>query len=253
ATYIDFDHFIIPDSITLGGVVAGLIASVAFPKLHDKTSHFEGLAMGALGAAGGFVLLWLIVRAGKLMFGRIRHESEEPMDFSISQPDPEDNPKIRIGEDEYDWMEVFYRKGDKLQVELTELKINDEARKVETFEVFEDWIEVNSERLKLEDVKNVSGQCTSAVVPREAMGFGDVKFIAMIGAFLGWEAVIFTVFAASIGGAIIGLLQKWVGGEKWSRPLPFGPYLALGAFVWIFSGDAIWNWYMNLLRSGWTG
>ena len=80
------------------------------------------------------------------------------------------------------------------------------------------------------------------------MGYGDVKFVAMIGAFLGWQAAVYTLFAASIIGAIVGLFQKFVAKEEWSRPLPFGPYLALGAFLWIFTGPAIWVWYLSSLR-----
>lgn len=82
------------------------------------------------------------------------------------------------------------------------------------------------------------------------MGFGDVKFVAMIGAFLGWQCTIFVLFAASIIGAIVGLSQKFLAREEWSRPLPFGPYLALGAFIWIFTGPAIWFWYLGILRRG---
>jgi len=50
-------------------------------------------------------------------------------------------------------------------------------------------------------------------------------------------------------GAVVGLLQKLVFREKWSHPLPFGPYLALGAFLWVFTGPAIWFWYLGMFRS----
>ncbi|MEM1443953.1 MAG: prepilin peptidase, partial [Verrucomicrobiota bacterium] len=56
--------------------------------------------------------------------------------------------------------------------------------------------------------------------------------------------------AASIIGAVVGLIQKFVVREEWSRPLPFGPYLALGAFLWLFVGPALWVWYIGALRSG---
>ena len=108
---------------------------------------------------------------------------------------------------------------------------------------------MDGERVELDTVKKVTGKITSAVVPREAMGFGDVKFMAMIGAFLGWEAAVFTIFAACIIGAIAGLVQKLILGEQWGRPLPFGPYLALAAFLWIFTGPVVWFWYVGILRS----
>ncbi len=74
--------------------------------------------------------------------------------------------------------------------------------------------------------------------------------MAMIGAFLGWQAAVFTIFAASVAGSVMGLLQKSLFREQWSRPIPFGPYLALGAFLWIFTGPAIWFWYIGILRRG---
>ncbi len=249
ATFIDFDHFIIPDSITLGGTVAGLVASVAVPALHGETVWWKGGLTGGLGAAVGFGLLWLVVLMGKMMFGKIHHRFDEPTAFEISQPGGEEAPiLIRLGEHTYEWGDVFFRKWDRLEMEVQELSFDDVKKEFRTFRVLGDALELDGERIELETVKKVSGMITSAVVPREAMGFGDVKFMAMIGAFLGWQATVFTIFVASIVGAVVGLLQKGVFREQWSRPLPFGPYLALGAFLWIFTGPALWLWYFGLLR-----
>ncbi|MEX2579625.1 MAG: prepilin peptidase [Verrucomicrobiales bacterium] len=252
ATFIDIDHFIIPDSITIGGAAAGLVSSLLVPALHGQQVWWQGGLHSLTGAAIGFSLLWLVVLMGKMAFGKIRHRFDEPTPFEISQPGGEDGPiVIRLGEHEYEWGDVFFRKWDRLELEVVELYMDDETREVrDSFRVLGDGLELDGERIELEDVKKVSGKILGAVVPREAMGFGDVKFIAMIGAFLGWQAVVFTIFAASIIGAVIGLLQKFVIREEWARPLPFGPYLALGAFMWIFFGPAVWIWYIALLRSG---
>lgn len=249
ATFIDFDHFIIPDSITLGGTVAGLVASFAVPALHGESIWWRGGMMGIVGAATGFGFLWMIVLMGKMMFGKIHHRFDEAADFEISQPGGEETPIIiQLGEHRYEWEDVFFRKWDRLELELVALSFDDEPRAFSTFRVLGDALELDGERIELETVKKVSGKILSAVVPREAMGYGDVKFMAMIGAFLGWPAALFTVFAASIVGAVVGLLQKLVLREQWSRPLPFGPYLALGAFLWIFTGPVIWFWYLGILR-----
>jgi leader peptidase (prepilin peptidase)/N-methyltransferase len=228
----------------------GLIASVAFPALHDTESHLRGLWLGVVGAAAGYGLLWAVVNLGKLAFGRIRYQFDEPAEWGISQPDPDDNPIIRIGEDEMEWDEVFYRDSDRLVIEVTEVEINGEVIEIDEIVIQGEEVRGGDRVWKLDDVKSIFGKCLKATVPREAMGFGDVKFIAMIGAFIGWQAVLFTVFAASIVGAVVGLLQKFVAREEWSRPLPFGPYLTVGAVLWLFVGPAVAAWYLGLMGFG---
>jgi len=250
ATYIDLDHFIIPDSITLGGLGAGLVASFFFPALHGEDSMWRGLVMALAGAALGYGLLWLVVLMGKMMFGKIAHQFDEPVPFTISQPGGEETPiLIKLGDHEYDWQEVFFREWDRMEMDVDSLAIDGASREIrESFHVVPDGFEIDGEKVSLETVKTVSGTVRSAVVPREAMGFGDVKFIAMIGAFLGWQAVLFTIFSASVIGAVVGVAQKIGLRETWSRPLPFGPYLALGAFLWLFTGPALWMWYLRFVR-----
>ena len=68
-----------------------------------------------------------------------------------------------------------------------------------------------------------------------AMGFGDVKLLAAIGAFLGWQGAIFGLAAAIALGAVIGLIGRFMGG---GREIPFGPYIAVGALVALFTGSA---------------
>ena len=84
-------------------------------------------------------------------------------------------------------------------------------------------------------------------IPREAMGRGDLKFLAAIGAFLGWRAVLFSVFAGSLVGSFVGIAMMLFGKRVSSAKLPFGPYLAAGALVWMFFGEALLSWYFGLL------
>jgi len=82
---------------------------------------------------------------------------------------------------------------------------------------------------------------------REGMGGGDIKLLAMLGAFLGWKAIFPVIFLASLVGTLVGvplmLLQK--GDTKFA--IPFGPFLASAALVYLFWGQALVHWYLTLL------
>ena len=84
------------------------------------------------------------------------------------------------------------------------------------------------------------------VTKREGMGMGDVKLLAMIGAWLGWEAILFTIFVASLTGTIIGGVAMLVHKQGRHYALPFGPFLAFAAIAYMFWGTAILDWYLGL-------
>lgn len=148
ATFVDLDHMIIPDSVSLGGIGAGLLFSGLFPVLQGQYTMWPALRESALGAAAGGGILWLVAIAGK------------------------------------------------------------------------------------------------AVFKKDAMGMGDVKLLAAMGAFLGWKALPFIILFASLTGSIIGLLLIVFQRHAWRNHLPFGPYLAAAGLAWIFFGKAVWNWYI---------
>ena len=82
----------------------------------------------------------------------------------------------------------------------------------------------------------------------EGLGMGDVKMLAMIGAFLGWKLMLGTLVLASFAGSFIGvgLILTGRGGMKYA--LPFGTFLAVGALVAAVAGDPILAWYLNIYR-----
>ena len=82
------------------------------------------------------------------------------------------------------------------------------------------------------------------------MGFGDVKFIAAIGAFLGWKAVLFSLCAASIFGCVAALAGISLARDSTGARVPFGPFLALGATIWLFCGGEIWDSYFGIFPAG---
>lgn len=82
---------------------------------------------------------------------------------------------------------------------------------------------------------------------KDGMGFGDVKLTAMLGAWLGWQALPFTIFAAAILGSVAGLLWIVISGRDRSLPIPFGPYLAVGAWCYLYFGSTVYAWYLGRL------
>jgi leader peptidase (prepilin peptidase) / N-methyltransferase len=81
---------------------------------------------------------------------------------------------------------------------------------------------------------------------QEGMGGGDVKMLAMVGAFLGWQLVLVTLVLSSVAGSIIGLLVIAVRRGGMKLALPYGTFLALGALVASLVGDRIVGWYVGL-------
>ena len=150
-TFVDFEHMIIPDRVTLGGMALGLLASMLVPSLHGADTWLAGLLRSGVGLAVGFGSLWAVAVLGEFAF------------------------------------------------------------------------------------------------KKEAMGFGDVKLMGAIGAFLGWQAVLFTIIVASFAGTLIGVILILARQKAMQSRIPFGPYLSLGALGWIYWGPQLWDAYLRLL------
>jgi len=84
-----------------------------------------------------------------------------------------------------------------------------------------------------------------AATGREGMGGGDIKLLGMIGAFLGWKSVPFTMLLSSLTGSIVGVTLMWWTSSDTKYAIPFGPFLALGAVIYIFCGEELIGWYLG--------
>jgi len=82
----------------------------------------------------------------------------------------------------------------------------------------------------------------------EGMGLGDVKMLAMVGAFLGWKGVVVTLFASTLSGAAVGLVLLRRSSTGMKTKVPFGAFLALGALLALFAGAPLVDAYLGLLR-----
>lgn len=145
ATFVDFNFRIIPDEISIGGIVVGLLFSFVFPMLHHVDNHFMGFVKSLLGVIVGGGVIWLTGIVGDFIF------------------------------------------------------------------------------------------------KKETMGGGDVKLLAMIGAFLGWQMALLTFFVAPLFGSVIGIIIKL---KTKSSLIAYGPYLSLASIVVLFWGNEILNWVL---------
>jgi leader peptidase (prepilin peptidase)/N-methyltransferase len=87
----------------------------------------------------------------------------------------------------------------------------------------------------------------SALTGKEGMGGGDIKLLAMIGGFVGWQGVLFTVFVSSVVGTVVGLALMLRAKKGMKMALPFGPFLAAGAIARVFFGPELIFLYLRLL------
>jgi leader peptidase (prepilin peptidase)/N-methyltransferase len=82
---------------------------------------------------------------------------------------------------------------------------------------------------------------------KEGMGGGDIKLLAMVGAFLGWKPALLTIMIGSLAGSVIGITLIGLGLMKRDEYIPFGPFLVFGALVSMFFAQPLLDWYQGLL------
>ncbi len=248
-TFIDAEHLIIPSSLTWGGTVVGLAACIVWPQLPvlggEAGNWLAGLKQGAIGWVAGYVGLWSVVQLGKLAFGKKSLKFDKPVEWSLKEPEGDQDPMLfMIDGEAIPWWDIFSRKTDRLLVETQDIRVDGVSVGGGKLAIRELEIELPDGTVKtLANMKSLDGTATSAVIPREAMGMGDVHLLGMIGAFFGWTGVFFSIFAASVFAIIAAI----IGRIGFGKQLPFGPFLAMGAVAWMFGAWRIWEWYMNVL------
>jgi leader peptidase (prepilin peptidase) / N-methyltransferase len=252
-TFIDAEHLIIPSGMTWAGVGFGIAACAVWPLLPvmagSAGNWLSGLKNGAIGWAAGFLGLWAVVEIGKLAFGKRPLKFAQPVAWSLKEPENDQDPMLLIiGEQEIPWWDMFARKTDRLRIECGDIRIDGESVGSGKLVIRELEIELpDGSKRHLAAMKSLDGTATAAVIPREAMGFGDVHLMGMIGAFFGWSGVFYSLFAASI----YAILWAIIGRIGFGRQLPFGPFLAMGCLTWAFGGWKLWAWYMDFLGPLW--
>jgi leader peptidase (prepilin peptidase)/N-methyltransferase len=95
----------------------------------------------------------------------------------------------------------------------------------------------------------VVGMAYEAVRKQEGIGGGDIKLLAMIGAFTGWKGVLFTIFGGSLIASLVGITLMIVRRENGQVPIPFGPFLSGASFLYLLVGDRLIQAYWTVLPS----
>ena len=241
ASFIDLEHFIIPDEITLGGVAVGVFLSALVPSLHGLgIGAAESMKHSFIGAAVGGGLVYAIVLLGKLMFGR------QPVDLPPDTRITFGETSLRYADKEVPYEEIFYRRFDTVSVSAKSVEMADRCYRNVEVRLSQGALRVGDEKFSPEEVPFLEVIADRIVLPREAMGLGDVKFMAAIGAFLGAGAVIFSLMLSAMIGSVVGLTLIVIGRRSWSNRIPYGPYIALAAIIWVFGAhDLVRKWWLG--------
>lgn len=244
-TFIDFEWTILPDEITLSGVPLGLAASLAFPFLQTelaptiRNAHLAALTTSALGALVGGGSIWLVGFLGKLVFrypevlGKAIVRSVRGSTLTVELTKGEVEPDMRI--------QVLRKDGVAFRGKIGALR--KDGKDVERG-ARGDVCEV--------DVPNLGAVQTEQRVEfyiiHDTMGFGDVKFMAFIGAFLGWKAVLLTFVLACAFGSVVGIFIRLFTKNRY---IPFGPFLSIGALTMLLFGGYVFqiiDWYLRSIQ-----
>src|SRR5262249_1663493 len=119
ATFIDFEHFIIPDEITLGGMMAGLVASALVPALHHSSTPAAVMRESIVGLAVGAGVIYAILRLGKVLFGRQKFTLNAKTKLVFTES------ALVLPDQQIPYDEIFYRKSDTIALEAERVELID--------------------------------------------------------------------------------------------------------------------------------
>ena len=246
-SFIDLEHMIIPDAITYGGMAAGVICSFFVPQMHlafpgftRLSSNGAGLADSFLGLAVGAGLIYGISRAGKFFFGRQKVDLPPATRIVFTET------AVQLPGEEIAYEELFYRTNDAIELQALRVELIDRCYAGIPVRLTAGCLKIGADTFEPEKVLCLEVVADRVVLPREVMGPADVTFMAAIGSFLGWPAVFFCLAISAFLGSIVGGTAIVLKKRDWSSRIPYGPYIAVAAAVWIFGG---YQWVHQWLRT----
>ena len=238
ATFIDFEHFIIPDEITLGGTALGFVLSFFAPALHQTIRPAQALERSCWGIVVGAGVVYAILRLAKVFLGREKWALEPDTRVVFGEHG------LKLPDREVLFEELFYRKSDAIELQAKSVQMGERTWENVAVRLTPLRLTVGEEGFDPESVTNLEVVTGEITVPREAMGLGDVKFMGAIGAFLGWQGALFSLMFSSVIGVLVSVAVYLVHRREWSSRIPYGPYIAMAATVWIFGGKKAVEWWL---------
>ncbi len=285
---IDFQHYLIPDEITYSGLgfalflalvhPAGLVQGQQIPSFVEpallETKIYSWLTQGVLaeksflalrttavihtlaGAALGGILLWVFLEGGKLLFGRVRGSAEKPVSLWGSA-----SGFVLADTGEFThWDEVLQRAGDRFSARIRNLhslvyELDGKEREYVLrdkhdleLDVQRNTMYIGDKKIPLKDVQVLDAEVTDWSIPREVMGWGDVKLSAMVGALLGVDAVLFVLMIGALMGTVIGGGVYLISLGRNGGAVPFGTFIATAVLLWLLAGDELFRWYLEIIK-----
>jgi leader peptidase (prepilin peptidase)/N-methyltransferase len=195
----------------------------------------QGLWQSLIGTIFGAGIVYAILRLGKLLFGQQKIKLPPATKVVFTET------MLLLPGREIPYEEIFYRKTDTIVLQARTVELVDRGYREVTVRLSPSGLTIGEERLDPAEVPYLEAECEEIALPREAMGLGDVKFMGAIGAFLGWQGALFSLMASSLVGATVGVILIVLRKREWSSRMPYGPYIALAAAIWIFAGRRIIN------------
>ncbi|MBT7301611.1 MAG: prepilin peptidase [Victivallales bacterium] len=267
---IDIELFLIPDKITLTGMALAVVLALVFPEtqaageggahslissgveslLGQGASSPRWLALARLlaGAALGYGLLWVVRTIGRRCWGRVTRQSEAVTTLCFSKG------IMRIeGEADQALAQILPHPEDRIVVHAESGELRGKKGKSTPWEAGKVVVGRDGARCGDSDTTLGKGtelrlQARSWSLPREVLGFGDLKLMAMLGAFLGPDACMFIVALGALSGLVVA--GGWLLlARRGLRPVPFGPFLAIAALLWLFAGPELLGAYSRWLAA----
>ena len=259
---IDVDHFILPDSLTLPAVGVALLGAFVYTTGSGLPTPGEALTGAAVGAG----ILALINRIGSLVLRRFKDTSERLWPIGMDQVN-----LAALGGALGDWqlgvgaafVSVIVNLMARRPLRLPEALVFALWAAALASSGFNPWVTTTESvagtfiaagALAVQGalfwwLRDLFSDTSEESLQEEddepiAMGFGDVKLAAVLGAVLGWQNLLVGLFLAFIIGAVGGMIGRLAGG---GRVVPFGPSLILGGLLALFLGSEMIAWYLGML------